>query len=130
MSRPFDPSHVDRIMEKVRRGDSETATYANVVFTSFRQADVAKRRKGKEGPIIRAIRRIVDVAGVRTFEDLLGALEDDDQVEDLYQSTSDPIDVHLPEIDYEAQTITFSIRNRPQPKAVTFKRLRNILPSL
>lgn len=53
-------------------------------------------------------------------------LEDADLIDNLFEHLSDPIHIHALEVDMETQRVTYSVRYRPKPKTVGFKRLKEI----
>lgn len=89
------------------------------------QSNAAKQKRGSEGPLKSAIRKLE----VSNLDDLLSAFEDSECIEDFFYKPDEPIDIHEIEIYKEEEYISY--RNRKnKKKTAKFKTLRNILTDI
>ena len=98
---------------------------------SIWQAETGKARKGKLSQFNLAISRICIKAKSFSLADVLNFIEEfeGENISDLYESLSDPIDVKRLEVDRDKKKVFYRLRNDKE-KEITFKTLKNTLANL
>jgi len=97
-----------------------------------RQSTIAKKKKGKEGPVKKSIRVLMGKMESPGLPELLYMFKQDDDIEHLFNSLSEPrIDIHLievyvtPDINGEKEYISYTVRDECKPRKTKFKTLQN-----
>lgn len=107
-------------------GETSYLEYETLIVSN-RQSKSAKLKKGKEGALKAAIRKLA----TKNLDDLLDAFQDSETVEDLFfaDNNDNRIDIHEIEVNEDKKYISYRDRNG-RSKTATFKTLINHIASL
>lgn len=117
------PDGMDRML-------SATGTQKRIALSlealEAQSGKAGRQRKGYKAPLRHAIEKICRRLDSPALQSVLDALENEDLIDDLFGSRTDPIDIHLVEVSQGDETISFSLRNGKE-RTITFKTVRNLI---
>lgn len=117
------PDSSARVLSAV---DTQSRLVLSIEALEAQPSEAGKGRKGYKAPLRVAIERICSELDTPDRESVLQRLEDEDYIEDLYGSRSNPIDIHAIEVLRDTKQVSFTQRNGRQ-ETRNFKTMENYI---